>query len=433
MASRTSGERGLNRSETAASAALRRLGAQLAADPEWIPAVSREIAEAVLREFPELREDAELRATTGTGAESNVRQLIEILRAGAEPSEAPPPPTAIEHAYAFVRRGVPVDLLLRAYQVGQATFIHALSAAVRETIDDPDEVAEALEEVAATTLTYINAVIGDLIKRYAQERDRWVRSAVAVRDQTVRALLAGQSTDLGAAEQRLGYSLRRAHLGFVVWSPPQNESIEDIGALERAAGEFAVKLGGSGRLLVPFGAQLIAGWIGGYDEVVPRALPRIDVDAAPQARGAIGSPGSGVDGFARTHREAMQAHRVAELAGRRPGSVVAYGDVALTALASADLDHARDFVLRELGPLAADDDDTLRLAGTLSVYLEERSSPRRTAERLGVHPNTVANRIRAAQELLGEPIEDRVSELLVALRLAAVVRGKAPAGGAQAG
>ena len=186
-------------------------------------------------------------------------------------------------------------------------------------------------------------------------------------------------------------------------------------------------------MLVPFGAQLIAGWVGGYDDVVPRTLPQIDVEAAPQARGAIGSPASGVDGFARSHREAMQARRVAELAGRRPGSVVAYGDVALTALASADLDHARAFVLRELGPLAADDDDTLRLSGTLSVYLEERSSPRRTAERLGVHPNTVANRIRAAQELLGEPIEDRVSELLVALRLATVVRGEAPARAAQAG
>ena len=183
-------------------------------------------------------------------------------------------------------------------------------------------------------------------------------------------------------------------------------------------------------MLVPFGAQLIAGWVGGYDDVVPRTLPQIDVEAAPQARGAIGSPASGVDGFARSHREAMQARRVAEPAGRRPGSV-AYGDVALTALASADLDHARAFVLRELGPLAADDDDTLRLSGTLSVHLEERSSSRRTAERLGVHPNTVANRIRAAQELLGEPIEDRVSELLVALRLATVVRGEAPARAAQ--
>jgi DNA-binding PucR family transcriptional regulator len=422
-------ERGPDRSETNPSAALRRLGAQLAADPEWIPNASREIAEAVLREFPQLRDDAELRATTYAGSDSNVRQIIEILRAGADPSEAGPPPTAIEHAHEYVRRGVPVDILLRAYQVGQASFIHALSAAVREALDDPDEVAEVLEKVVAATLAYINAVIGDLIKRYAQERDRWVRSAAAVRAQTVRALLAGEPIDVEAAEQRLGYSLRRAHLGFVVWSRPRSESIDDIRALERAASDFAARLGGSGRLLVPFGPQLIAGWVGGFEQEAPHTLPQIDVDAAPEARGAIGSRGSGVDGFARSHREAMQARRIAELVGRRPGSVVAYDDVALTALASADLEHARDFVCRELGPLAGDDDDILRLSGTLRVFLEERSSPLRTAERLGVHANTVANRIRAAQELLGEPIEDRVSELLVALRLAPAVRGEAATSG----
>lgn len=425
MGRRTSVDRGLDRSETSSSAALRRLGAQLAADPAWMRAASREIAEAVLRELPRLRDDEELRATTFAGADSNVRQIIEILRAGADPSEAAPPPTAIEHAYEYVHRGVPVDLLLRAYQVGQARFIQVLSTAVRDAIDDPDAVAAALEEVAATTLAYINAVIGDLIKRYALERDRWVRSAAAVRAQTVRTVLAGEPIDLDTAEQRLGYTLRRAHLGFVVWSPPQSAGIADMGALERAAAEFAGELSGSGRLIVPFGTQLIAGWVGGFDGSVPRTIPQVDVGVAPEARGAIGSPGTGIEGFGRSHREAMHARRVAELTGRRPGSVVAYRDVALTALASADLEHARDFVRRQLGALAGDDDDILRLAGTLRVYLEERSSPTRTAERLGVHANTVANRIRAAQDLLGGSIEDSVSELLVALRLAPMVRGAA--------
>ncbi|HYQ12172.1 MAG TPA: helix-turn-helix domain-containing protein, partial [Solirubrobacterales bacterium] len=77
---------------------------------------------------------------------------------------------------------------------------------------------------------------------------------------------------------------------------------------------------------------------------------------------------------------------------------------------------------RELGPLAADDDSARRLAGTLRVYLEERSSPSRTADRLGVHANTIPNRIRAIEELLGHPVDSRVAELLIALRLAPLVR-----------
>jgi DNA-binding PucR family transcriptional regulator len=409
-------------SETASSERLREVAGRLAADVEWIRAAAAAVTDAIHRELPELGVDDEIRDATYASSESNVRQCIEILRIGADPAEARPPPAAVDYARQFVRSGVTIDTLLRAYNVGQASFIHSLSGALRTAIDDRDEVSEALERGAALTLAYVNAMIRDLVKRYAEERDRWVRSAAAVRADTVRALLADEPVDVEAAERRLGYRLRRSHLGFVVWSSPRSEEVDDVGALEQAATRFAADLGGSGLLLVPFGPHLILGWVG--RAATPPSTVRLQVggDAAPGARAAIGEPGSGVDGFARSHREAIQARRISELTGRPAGSVVAHETVALTALASADLEQARDFVVRHLGPLAGDDDDTLRLSGTLRVYLEERSSPRRTAERLGVHANTVTNRIRAAQDLLGEPIESRVSELLVALRLAPVVQ-----------
>ena len=44
-------------------------------------------------------------------------------------------------------------------------------------------------------------------------------------------------------------------------------------------------------------------------------------------------------------------------------------------------------------------------------------SPLLASQRLGVHENTITNRIRAAQEQLPHPIEHRSPELLVALRL----------------
>jgi DNA-binding PucR family transcriptional regulator len=143
---------------------------------------------------------------------------------------------------------------------------------------------------------------------------------------------------------------------------------------------------------------------------------------ANRAKLGIGSPGRGRDGFVRSYREARHARRVAELSGRAAARVTIYPHVALTALASSDVDQARAFVVRELGPLAADDDSAMRLAGTLRVYLEERSSPSRTAHRLGVHANTIPNRIRAIEDLLGHSVDSRVAELLVALRLAPLVR-----------
>jgi DNA-binding PucR family transcriptional regulator len=96
--------------------------------------------------------------------------------------------------------------------------------------------------------------------------------------------------------------------------------------------------------------------------------------------------------------------------------------VALASLASADLDEARAFVLRELGPLATADDESSRIAATLRVYYEEGASLERAAKRLGVHKNTVNNRVRRARELLGERLDQRPVEVQVALRLAHLVR-----------
>ena len=100
-----------------------------------------------------------------------------------------------------------------------------------------------------------------------------------------------------------------------------------------------------------------------------------------------------------------------------------YEHVALAALASVDVDQAREFVAAELGPLVTDNDHFRRLSATLRVYLEENMSPSRSARRLGVHEHTITNRIRAAQELLPHPIERRVSELQVALRLIRLAQG----------
>ncbi len=74
-----------------------------------------------------------------------------------------------------------------------------------------------------------------------------------------------------------------------------------------------------------------------------------------------------------------------------------------------------------LGKLARDDDESARLRATLILYLEENGSRVATAKRIGVHPNTVANRIRTCRELLGRDVEKDQVPLLVALTLAATL------------
>ena len=57
-----------------------------------------------------------------------------------------------------------------------------------------------------------------------------------------------------------------------------------------------------------------------------------------------------------------------------------------------------------------------RLRETLLAWLT-MGSHGSAAAMLGVHENTVRNRLRAAEELLGVPLTGRRTELMVALRL----------------
>jgi transposase-like protein len=391
-------------------------------DPEWIGGVSRQITDAIHAELPELDADEDLRLGTYASTESVLRLMADLVALGRPPGEAEPPPAAVDYAREFVRRGVSIDALLRSYHVGHATFFRNWVARAREEVPEPSDQAVAIELGAVWTFDYVQALSRGLVARYADERDQWVRSAAALRAETVRSLLGGDPIDVRAASQRLRYELDRQHVAFVVWFEETTHAESDFATLERVALSLATDLGPGTALVLPFGHDLVAAWIGHHDPIAVPDTPRLAFD--PGAEGAalvaFGSPGVGVEGFCRSHREAIRARRVAQLAGRRPGSVSRYEDVALVAVGSVDLQLARDFVTAELGPLAGSDDESVRLAATLRAYLEENASPRRTAQRLGVHENTIKNRVRAITEMLGQAPEPRVAELLLALRLARV-------------
>jgi PucR C-terminal helix-turn-helix domain/GGDEF-like domain len=392
---------------------FRELFARIASDPAWIRRVSQEITDAIHRELPELDVDEGFRMGTFASTQSVLTMMADLIRLDQPPSEGQLPPAAVGYAREFVRHGVSIDALLRAYHVGHSIFFGNWVTGVHEYTSDADSRAGAIELGAKWTFDYIQALNRELVARYEREREQWVRSAVAVRAETVGALLAEEPVDAGLASQRLRYELDRHHLAYVVWSDQDRMAEGEFGALERAALEFAQSIGAPNPLIVPFGPQLVAAWIGSFE---PITVPATGLSAP--ACTALGAPGVGVTGFRASHREALHARRVVRLSARGGAGVTLYENVSLTALATVDLALAREFAVRELGILAEQDDDTLRLAATLRVYLEENASPRRAAQRLGVHENTIKNRIRTVGELLGRPPEERIAERLVALRVA---------------
>jgi DNA-binding PucR family transcriptional regulator len=377
------------------------------------PELARGMADHLYATIPELAatEDDQLTADLMASAEANLRQVLWMLKRGAGVDEVRLPPEAAAFMRANVRRGIPLPAELRAYRLGHAWLWDRWTRALQERIADPEELIAAQELSSACIFAYIDRVSDQLVGEYGTERERMMRGAAQLRAETVRAILAREPLDEETLPGRLGYDVRRTHVALRVAS-----GTSELRGLERAAREAAAVLAPGEPLVVPSGAASLDVWAGSYEPVDTRALARYE---PPEGiRVAFGKPGRGLDGFRRSHHEAVQAARVAALAGSGGGAVVDYAQVELVSLLACDLPRAREFVASRLGPLAAPGEPTQRLRETLRVFLAMGGRSARAAKELYVHQNTVAYRIKRAEELLGRRVTEDPVELICALALA---------------
>jgi DNA-binding PucR family transcriptional regulator len=192
-----------------------------------------------------------------------------------------------------------------------------------------------------------------------------------------------------------------------------------MGSLEREAIEAAALLGCGDPLLVAAGASSLWAWCGTFNRPTLEALTEIETHQPTEGvRLAVGRPAFGIEGFRVTHVEAGHAARFWELGAARMGGTTAYRSVEVVSLLAADIDRARRFVASELGPLAEDSDAAARIRSTLLTFLAHGASHMRAAQALHMHHNTVYNRVRRAEELLGASVTAGSLELQTALVLA---------------
>jgi DNA-binding PucR family transcriptional regulator len=130
---------------------------------------------------------------------------------------------------------------------------------------------------------------------------------------------------------------------------------------------------------------------------------------------ALGEPASGVDGFRRTHRQALSAQSVALAAEGTHVPVVHFIDVAPVAMMCSDIESVREWVGETLGPLAMDSERHARLRETARVFLQTGGSYTATAEQLFLHRNTAQYRVQKAEELRGRPLREGRLDVELAL------------------
>jgi hypothetical protein len=373
--------------------------------------------------IPELAavpEERRLFEETERSCVANVVEILRILTGELEPQDAVLPPAAHSYVASAVHRRIPLAALLRAYRVGQNHLWNEFVERTQQVGGNAPAALRWLADVGNLLFEYIDRISGLLAEVYEDERALWVRSASAVRADTVHEILEGApDLDVGVASNRLGYDLRGRHVAFVVVRDGDDSS--GSGRLDAAADAVARLLGGGDPLLLPIGATALWAWtaVGDLDD---QELLRRCADHEPPAGVllAVGHTGIGVAGFRVSHTEAQQAAVLRELLGR-PERVTAYGAVELLSLLTADVERSVRFVLRRLGPLAERSTTAASLRETALAYLEHGGSHLAAAHATHLHKNTVYTRIRRAERVLGTPIVPGDAGLQNALHLAAAL------------
>ncbi|WP_320673007.1 PucR family transcriptional regulator [Patulibacter defluvii] len=374
----------------------------------------------IARELPPIVADGELRRLAHSGTIALLRQFAEALRVGlAADHHAPPATTA--YAIRLAAAGVPLTDVLRSYRLGQEAVI-GVATELAGRADDPDPRA-ALSDLIGRSFRFVDGVVGDITHSYQGERDRVLRRDQARGAAIVARLLAGEPVARERAERTLRYRLDGPHLALVCWSAASEEG-EPAAPVERLT--EAVRPLTAGRpLVLADGPAAAVAWVTRADEPDPREAAALAAALAPAGlRVALGDPRPGPAGFVRSRQ---QADRAAAHARRDPGpTVVRHRDVALLTLLLADEPAARAFARDELGPLAGDDPASARLRAALTALHAAGHDRSRAARALGVHRNTVARRLRRAEERLGRPLEARPRELEAALAIVAALDARRP-------
>ncbi|MCA2207595.1 PucR family transcriptional regulator [Nocardia rosealba] len=344
----------------------------------------------------------------------NIAAVQYVLANNIDPATVGPPPGAAAYAQRLARRGVPLTVLLRAYGLGQYRLLDAAIGLILATpgIDHNARIAELLR-FASIYLDRLNSSMGRI---YEAERDRWLSSRQAARQQWIARLLDSDDVDVPAAEEALEYRLDRSHLAVEIWTPPTVTGVEATRALEQARQVVVSALRTVGRgLVASTGDRALRIWFPTEGEQAIDDLTAQVVASGLPVRVALGSLGEGLPGFRRSTRNAARAKDLAVSAGHTAPPVVAYDAVAPFALLTDDPDELAALVRRTLGPLAGTGAKKELLRDTLDVFLTEGASYSRTARALDVHRNTIQYRIQQITTRYGITLDTNSFDLRFAL------------------
>lgn len=305
------------------------------------------------------------------------------------------------------RRGLDESAVLDAYRVGTNVAWRSWMQTAFTLTRDPDELCELLDVTSRSLTSFIDATIAGIGNQMQREREALTRGTHAERRETVALILDGAAITRQRAESRLGYRLEQNHTAAVIWGDQSTTNLADLDA----AAEALTRTEGGQRALSVL-ASAVTQWVwipgpAGPDLTGVAAA----VDNLPGVQIAVGTTAAGIDGFRRSHLDAVSTQRMMMRLGS-PQRVARFTDIELVALISAEPEQADRFITHTLGDFASADAE---LQQTALTFIHQQCNASRAAERMFLHRNTLLRRIARADESLPTPLADNSVRVAVAL------------------
>ena len=328
----------------------------------------------------------------------------------SHPGEPVPPnfgPESLTIARYLVRRGLDESTAVDAYRIGQNVAWRAWMQIAFTLTSDLDELHELLDVSTRSISAFIDATVAGIYHQLQIERDELTRGSHAEHREIVALILDGAPITRQHAENRLGYRLGQRHTAAVIWSDQSNTNLSD---LDRAVEAMARNADGRRPLSVLAGAATRWMWLPGADGPDLAGVASA-VSQLPGVRIAVGPTAAGIEGFRRSHFDAVTTQRLVVRLGSTQ-RVVSFTDVELIALITADPERADRFIKHALGDFESADAELQR---TVLTFVREQCNASRAAARLFTHRNTLLRRLARADELLPQPLKDASVHVAVAL------------------
>lgn len=315
-------------------------------------------------------------------------------------------------AKARLHQGISLEAIFRSYRIG----VRVLWECLLEVAPQED-----LGRLGVLALEYADRVSTAAAEAYVEERQRLARS----RQEATRLLLTRVIHDeVDEAEtlfeaKALGFDFSRPHAVLVATCAHlelRPATTSDL-ALAAAQTRLQAQLPDDPAVLLSSGlvAAVAAPRLATAEELVQAALAEA-LEGPPASAVGVGTAREGIRGLAESYREAIRARALGRMLA--PARILhRYGDVALFDLFKEG-QPVDTFVEQALGPLLAlSPERRRRTIETLDALFASGLNRKQASFRLHVHQNTLSNRIRRAEELLGEPLLSGERRLRVELAL----------------